>query len=65
MAAYAKSSAELLTNLILNGQSGQYTWEVTLFFRYFVGSISFSVFFRPQYESLHAVVPVPNTYEQL
>ncbi|KAG2623176.1 hypothetical protein PVAP13_3KG040362 [Panicum virgatum] len=27
MAAYAKSSAELLTNLILNGQSGQYTWE--------------------------------------
>ncbi|TVU50990.1 hypothetical protein EJB05_02390 [Eragrostis curvula] len=27
MATYAKSSAELLTNLILNGQSGQYTWE--------------------------------------
>ncbi|WVZ88498.1 hypothetical protein U9M48_035015 [Paspalum notatum var. saurae] len=27
MAAYAKSSAELLTNLILHGQSGQYTWE--------------------------------------
>ncbi|GJN09003.1 hypothetical protein PR202_ga26968 [Eleusine coracana subsp. coracana] len=27
MASYAKSSAELLTNLILNGQSGQYTWE--------------------------------------
>uniref|UniRef100_A0A0D9XX81 Nucleolar protein 6 n=1 Tax=Leersia perrieri TaxID=77586 RepID=A0A0D9XX81_9ORYZ len=27
MASYAKSSAELLTNLILHGQSGQYTWE--------------------------------------
>ncbi|PNT65398.1 hypothetical protein BRADI_4g41717v3 [Brachypodium distachyon] len=27
MAAYAKSSAELLTNLIIHGQSGQYTWE--------------------------------------
>ncbi|XP_066359298.1 uncharacterized protein [Miscanthus floridulus] len=27
MAAYAKSSAELLTNLILHGQSGEYTWE--------------------------------------
>ncbi|XP_062204390.1 uncharacterized protein LOC133906481 [Phragmites australis] len=27
MATYAKSSAELLTNLILHGQSGQYTWE--------------------------------------
>ncbi|RLN30373.1 nucleolar protein 6 isoform X2 [Panicum miliaceum] len=27
LAAYAKSSAELLTNLILNGQSGQYSWE--------------------------------------
>ncbi|GJN30882.1 hypothetical protein PR202_gb19226 [Eleusine coracana subsp. coracana] len=27
MASYAKSSTELLTNLILNGQSGQYTWE--------------------------------------
>ncbi|KAM0914789.1 hypothetical protein ACQ4PT_011270 [Festuca glaucescens] len=27
MASYAKSSAELLTNLIVHGQSGQYTWE--------------------------------------
>ncbi|XP_052139184.1 uncharacterized protein LOC127757657 [Oryza glaberrima] len=27
MASYAKSSAELLTNLIIQGQSGQYTWE--------------------------------------
>ncbi|XP_062202451.1 uncharacterized protein LOC133904855 isoform X2 [Phragmites australis] len=27
MASYAKSSAELLTNLILQDQSGQYTWE--------------------------------------
>ncbi|CAM0950126.1 unnamed protein product [Alopecurus aequalis] len=27
MASYAKSSAELLTNLIIHGQSGQYTWE--------------------------------------
>uniref|UniRef100_A0A0E0MK29 Nucleolar protein 6 n=1 Tax=Oryza punctata TaxID=4537 RepID=A0A0E0MK29_ORYPU len=27
MASYAKSSSELLTNLILQGQSGQYTWE--------------------------------------
>nr|ABA95899.2 Nrap protein, expressed [Oryza sativa Japonica Group] len=31
MASYAKSSAELLTNLIIQGQSGQYTWEVILF----------------------------------
>ncbi|VAI29530.1 unnamed protein product [Triticum turgidum subsp. durum] len=27
IASYAKSSAELLTNLIIHGQSGQYTWE--------------------------------------
>ncbi|CAD6334060.1 unnamed protein product [Miscanthus lutarioriparius] len=27
IAAYAKSSAELLTNLTLHGQSGEYTWE--------------------------------------
>ncbi|KAF8643626.1 hypothetical protein HU200_066682 [Digitaria exilis] len=27
MASYTKSSPELLTNLILNGQSGQYAWE--------------------------------------
>uniref|UniRef100_A0A0D9XX83 Nucleolar protein 6 n=1 Tax=Leersia perrieri TaxID=77586 RepID=A0A0D9XX83_9ORYZ len=30
MASYAKSSAELLTNLILHGQSGQYTWELVI-----------------------------------
>jgi len=41
MAAYAKSSAELLTNLILHGQSGEYTWEVILFIHYFIGFILF------------------------
>ncbi|CAD6334079.1 unnamed protein product [Miscanthus lutarioriparius] len=30
IAAYAKSSAELLTNLTLHGQSGEYTWELVV-----------------------------------
>ncbi|ONM34012.1 hypothetical protein ZEAMMB73_Zm00001d041900 [Zea mays] len=47
VAAYAKSSAELLTNLMLHGPSGEYTWEdsVNLFIQYRTFNSSFFLFY--------------------
>jgi U3 small nucleolar RNA-associated protein 22 len=63
MASYAKSSAEFLTNLILNGQSGQYTWEVIFFLQHSF-ALSLCVFVH-SVRMLSSTVLVPNPYEQL